>query len=83
MTKLLQDAFTMVSAKFSKEEQDRFAHLIINNINSLYEFLENESEERSFDSIAVETVKSEKIQNMLGKVTDKYRNRNTSDLSSQ
>ena len=74
MTKLLQEAFTMVSMKFSQQEQDRFAHLIMENINKLREFLEEESEERCFDSIVVKTVKSEKIQHMLGRVAEKYKN---------
>ena len=63
MTKSLQEAFTVVSMNFSRKEQERFAHLIMENIGRLREFLEKELEERSFDRIAVETIKSPKIQN--------------------
>lgn len=81
MTELLQQAFTIVSMNFSPKEQERFAHLIIENISRLREFLEEESEERNFDRIAVKTVKAPKIQNMLGRVAEKYRNRKSPDKS--
>jgi hypothetical protein len=80
MTKLLQEAFTMVSTKFNQEEQDRFAHLIMENINKLYEILD-EAEERSFDSIASTTIDSEKIQNLLKRVTEKHKNRQSPNVS--
>jgi len=83
MTKLLQEAFTLVSMNFSRKEQERFAHLIIENISRLREFLEEESEERSFNRIAVATVKSPKIQNMLGKAANKYKNQKISDINPQ
>ena len=67
-----------MSANFSRKEQERFAHLIIENISGLREFPEEESEERNFDRIAVETVRSPKIQNMLGKAAEKYRHRKSS-----
>jgi len=76
MSKLLQEAFTMVSMRYSQHEQDRFAQLIMDNISKLREFLEGESEEQSFDNIAVRTVKSEKIRNLFGKVAEKYKKRN-------
>ncbi|QTA83240.1 Uncharacterized protein dnl_56350 [Desulfonema limicola] len=83
MTKLLQEAFTIVSMNFSQKEQERFAHLIIENIGRLREFLEEEFEERSFDRAAVETLKSPKIQNMLGRAAKKYKNQRDSSIKLQ
>ncbi|HLC15152.1 MAG TPA: hypothetical protein VJL89_02860, partial [Thermodesulfovibrionia bacterium] len=67
--------------KFSQQEQDRFAHLIMENINKLREFLEEESEERYFENIAVKTLKSEKIQNMFGQVAAKYKNQKSHNVN--
>jgi hypothetical protein len=80
MTKLLQDAFTVVSMNFSPKEQERFAHLVIENIGRLREFLEEKSEERGFDRIAVETVMSPEIQNLLKRAAEKYTIRKSSEI---
>ncbi|MBF0099475.1 MAG: hypothetical protein HQK77_01060 [Desulfobacterales bacterium] len=83
MTKLLQEAFNMVSYKFSQQEQDRLAHLIIENISKLRDFLEDESEERHFENIVVNTIKSPNIQNILGSVAEKYKNRKIINATAQ
>ena len=77
MTKSFQDAFTVVSMSFSPKEQERFAHLIIENIGRLRNFLEEESEERNFDRIAIEITKSEKIHRLFGKVADRYKDKSS------
>ncbi len=73
MTKLLREAFTMASEKYSQQTQDRLAYLMIENMDRLYEILEEELDERNFDACVIEAVESEKIQNLFGKVAEKYR----------
>jgi hypothetical protein len=75
MTKSLQEAFSVLSMNFSPEEQDRFAHLLMENYNRLRDFLEDESEERRFNQIANETLHSSTIQSKFCAVAEKYKNR--------
>jgi len=72
MTKLLREAFHMASEKYSQQDQNRLAYLIIENMDKLYELLEKESEERNFDACVIEAVNSEKIQKLFGRMAEKY-----------
>jgi len=73
MTKLLREAFTIASEKYnSQQDQDRLAYLMIENMDRLYELLEQESDERNFDACVIEAVSSEKIQKIFGNVAKKY-----------
>ena len=71
MTKLLSEAFTMASERYNSR-QDQLAYLMIENMDRLYELLEEEADERNFDTCVIEAVNSEKIQKLLGKVAAKY-----------
>lgn len=73
MTKLLEEAFTTISTKLNQQDQDRLAQLMIENIDKLPELLEEEMEERSFDISAVKAIESDKVQNLLKKVANKYK----------
>lgn len=75
MTKSLQEAFSVLSMNFSPEEQDRFAHLLIENYNRVRDFLEEESEEKRFNQIATKTLHSPCIQSKFAAVAEKYKNR--------
>jgi hypothetical protein len=72
MTKLLYDALTTVSEKFSQQEQDKLAYLLVENMESLRVFLENETDERCFDAAAMEAIESEKVQSLLKRVAEKH-----------
>ena len=72
MTELLQHAFDIVSGQLSNQEQDFLAHLMIDDVKRLRDILEEEAEERRFDASVLNVVKSEKIQELLGKVAEKY-----------
>lgn len=72
MTKSLQEAFSVLSMNFSPEEQDRFAHLLIENYNRVRDFLEEESEEKRFSQIATKTLHSPGIQGKFSDVAEKY-----------
>ncbi len=72
MTKLLNEAFVIVSENFSQQDQDKLAYLMIENIDRLREFLEYESDEEIFDKSVIEAVKSENVQNLFRKVAEKY-----------
>lgn len=72
MTKLLQKAFTIVSTRLNRHDQDRLAYLIIENVGKLRQVLEDEIEEQSFDLSAVKALESETVQNLLKKVAEKY-----------
>jgi len=79
MTKLLREAFTMASEKYSsQQDQDRLAYLMIENMDRLYELLEEESGEQNFDACVIEAVGSEKIQKLFGKVAKKNSSQNLS-----
>ena len=75
MTKSLQEAFSVLSMNFSPEEQDRLAHLLIENYNRVRDFLEEESEEKRFNQIATKTLHSPSIQSKFSAVAEKYKNR--------
>lgn len=72
MTKLLQEAFTLVSTQLNQQDQDKLAHLMIENIGKLQNLLEDEAEEKRFDASALEAIGSETVQNLLSKVAEKY-----------
>ncbi len=79
MTKLLREAFTMASERYgSPRDQDRLAYLMIENMDRLYEILEEQADERNFDACVIEAVSSEKMQKLFGKVAEKYSSRNLS-----
>ncbi len=77
MTKLLKEAFTMVSERYNSQ-QDRLAYLMIENMDRLYELLEEEADERNFDACVIEAVNSKKIRNLFGRVAEKYTSQNLS-----
>ena len=77
MTKLLREAFTMASERYDSQ-QDTLAYLMIENMDRLYELLEEEADERNFDACVTEAVSSEKIRNLFGKVAEKYNSQNLS-----
>ncbi len=77
MTKLLREAFAMASERYDSQ-QDRLAYLMIENMDRLYELLEEEADERNFDACVTEAVSSEKIQNLFGRVAKKYTCQNLS-----
>ncbi|RLC19586.1 MAG: hypothetical protein DRI57_06820 [Deltaproteobacteria bacterium] len=77
MTKLLREAFTMASEKYNSQ-QNRLAYLMIENMDRLYELLEDEADERNFDACVIEAVSSEKIQRLFEGVAKKYTSQNLS-----
>lgn len=77
MTQLLREAFAMASERYNSQ-QDRLAYLMIENMDRLYELLEEETEERNFDACVIEAVSSEKIRTLFGKVAKKYSSQNFS-----
>ncbi len=77
MTKLLKEAFTMTSERYNCQ-QDMLAYLMIENMDRLYELLEEEADERNFDACVIEAVSSGKIQNLFGRVVKKYTSQNLS-----
>jgi len=77
MTKLLKEAFTMASERYNCQ-QDMLAYLMIENMDRLYELLEEEADERNFDACVIEAVSSGKIQNLFGRVVKKYTSQNLS-----
>lgn len=70
MTRLLREAFSMASKRYGSQ-QDRLASLMIENMDRLYELLEEEADERNFDACVVEAASSEKIQKLFGRVAEK------------
>ena len=72
MTRLLYEALTTVSEKMSQQEQDRLAHLLVENMESLRDFLEDEADERRFKAAATEALQSQKVQHLLKKVAEKH-----------
>ena len=78
MTKLLREAFDMASEKYGSQ-QDRLAYLMIENMDRLYEILEEEADERNFDACVTEAVSSEKMRKLFGKVAKKYSSRNLTE----
>ena len=79
MTKLLREAFTMASERYNSQ-QDRLACLMIENMDRLYELLEEEADERNFDACVIEAVSSEKIRKLFGKVAEKYSSQNLTEM---
>jgi len=77
MTRLLREAFTMASERYGRQ-QDRLAYLMIENMDRLYELLEEEAEERNFDACVTEAVSSETMRNLFGRVAKKYTSQNLS-----
>ena len=79
MTELLKEAFTMASERYAIQ-QDRLAYLMIENMDRLYELLEDEAEERNFDACVIEASTSDNIRKIFGKVTKKYKSQNYSQV---
>ena len=77
MTRLLREAFTMASERYNCQ-QDMLAYLMIENMDRLYELLEEEADERNFDACVIEAVSSGKIRNLFGSVAEKYISRDLS-----
>lgn len=78
MTKLLQKAFTMVSTRLNQHDQDRLAHLMIENGDKLQELLEDRLDEQRFDTSALKAIESETVQHLLKKVAGKHRTQHSS-----
>ncbi len=72
MTQLLQEAFTLISSKLAPEDQDTLAHVMIEHIEQLPDFLVEELEEEQFEASAREAVQSESVQHLLQQVAKKY-----------
>ena len=51
---------------------------MIENMDRLYELLEEEAEERNFDACVTEAVSSETMRNLFGRVAKKYTSQNLS-----
>ncbi|MDI6792813.1 MAG: hypothetical protein QME81_08115 [bacterium] len=73
MTKLLQKAFTMVSTRLNHQDQDRLAHLMIENGDKLKELLEDRLDEQHFEASVLKAIESETVQQLLKKVAGKHR----------
>jgi len=76
MTDLLNEAFTLVSAKLNHREQDNLARILITNIENLHKFIEDTLDEQNFDTAAVKAVESQRVQHLFKKVAEKYKSRN-------
>ena len=65
MTDLLNEAFTLVSAKLTHREQDNLAMILINNIENLNKFVEEALDDHNFDTSAVKAVESQRVQHLF------------------
>ncbi len=72
MTKLLQRAFTTVSANLSPDGQDRLANLMMENVGRLEEALEVAWDEQVFEASALEAMESEKVRGLLRRAAEKH-----------
>ena len=71
MTELLRKTFIMASERYGSQ-QDGLAYLMIENMDRLYELLEEETEERNFDACVIEAVNSEAMCKLFGRAANKY-----------
>ena len=62
MTTLLQEAFTLVSNELTPQAQDTLAHLMIEHLAQLPDFLAIELEEQQFEASARQAIQSDLIQ---------------------
>lgn len=72
MTQLLQEAFTLISSKLTPEDQDTLAHVMIDHLEQLPDFLMEELEEHQFEASARQAIQSESVQHLLQQVAKKY-----------
>ena len=73
MTQLLKKAFNIASQKYNEHEiQNRLAYLMIENMDRLYQLLEEEAEEQNFDACAIQAVNSPNIERLFEKAAKKY-----------
>ena len=73
MTTLLQEAFTLVSKELTPQAQDTLAHLMIDHLAQLPDFLAEEFEEQQFETDARQAIQADNVQQLLSKVAAKYR----------
>jgi hypothetical protein len=72
MTRLLQEAFTTVSATLSPDGQDRLAHLMLENVGLLEDALVAAGDEEVFEVSAVKALESDKVRGLMKKAAAKY-----------
>lgn len=72
MTRLLQQAFTTVSASLSPDSQDRLAHLMMENVGRLEDALEGAWDEQVFEASATKAIESGKVRDLLKRVAEKH-----------
>lgn len=72
MTQLLQEAFTLVSSALTPHDQDALAHLMIDHVKELPNFLAEELEDQQFEASARQALQSDNIQHLLRQVAQKY-----------
>jgi len=76
MTDLLNEAFTLLSARLNHSEQDNLARILINNIENLHKFIEDTLDEQNFDIAAIQAVESQRVHYLFRKVAEKYKSDN-------
>jgi hypothetical protein len=72
MTRLLQQAFTTVSATLTPDSQDRLAHLLLENVSRLEDALVAAWDEQVFEVSAVRALESAKVRGLIKKVAAKH-----------
>lgn len=72
MTQLLQEAFTLITSQLTPQGQDTLAHLMIDHLEQLPDFLAEELEERQFEASARQAIQSDNVQHLLKQVAEKY-----------
>ena len=72
MTQLLQEAFTLVSSALTPRDQDALAHLMIDHLKELPDFLAEELEDQQFEASARQALQADNIQQLLRQVAHKY-----------
>lgn len=72
MTQLLQKAFTLVSSELTPHDQDALAHIMIDHLKELPDFLAEELEDQQFEASARQAIQADNIQHLLRQVAHKY-----------
>jgi len=72
MTQLLQEAFTLITSQLTPQGQDTLAHLMIDHLEQLPDFLAEELEEQQFEASARQAIQSDNVQHLLKQVAEKY-----------
>lgn len=72
MTQLLQKAFTMVSSELTPHDQDALAHIMIEHLKELPDFLAEEIEDQQFEASARQAIQADNVQHLLHQVANKY-----------